>query len=106
MASLALIITAKKRALTSITGARTRIRMPMVILICMALTSLVRRVISEAVLNRSMLLKEYSWILLYWASRSSAPKLCPAMEEHRAKPMPNPMDTTAIAAISKPMRMV
>ena len=45
---------------TSMTGARTSRRMPIIMVSCMALMSLVRRVISEAVENRSILLKEYS----------------------------------------------
>ena len=44
-------------ALIIITGARTKRRMPIMSVICMELTSLVRRVMSEAVENFSILEK-------------------------------------------------
>ena len=53
-----LMVTDSTRAETSITGARTSRRIPMVTVICMAFTSLVRRVIREAVENFSILRKE------------------------------------------------
>lgn len=48
------------RAATSITGARTSSRIPIISVICMLFTSLVSRVTSEAVENFSILEKENS----------------------------------------------
>ena len=51
------MVTERNRAETSITGARTSSRMPIISVSCMLLTSLVRRVTREAVENFSMLEK-------------------------------------------------
>ena len=51
---------ASTRALTSITGARTSMRMLSISVICMVLQSVVRRVMREAVENFSMFRKAYS----------------------------------------------
>ena len=101
--SFRLMETASTRALTSITGARTSRRIPIISVICIILQSLVRRVTREAVENFSMLRKENSWIWSYWARRRLAPKPWPAREDRNAAPMPRPMDSRAIATISRPL---
>lgn len=62
--------------------------MPIISVICMLLTSLVRRVTREAVENFSMLEKANSWMCPYWAARRLAPKPWPAMAEQAAPPRP------------------
>ena len=96
--------TASARALTSITGARTSRRIPIISVICIILQSLVRRVTREAVENFSMLRKEYSCTWSYWAWRRFAPKPWPAREDRNALEMPRAMEIRAIATIRAPLR--
>ena len=70
----------------------------------MALTSLVKRVTSEAVENFSMLEKEKSCTQAYSASRRLAPKPMPAREENAALPSPNSSATMAMTTIWTPLR--
>ena len=92
------------KAATSITGARTSSRMPIIRVICMLFTSLVSRVTNDAVENFSMLEKAKSWMCSYSARRSSAPKPCPAMEERAAPPRPKHREMMAMPAIRAPFR--
>ena len=92
------------RADTSITGARTSSRIPIISVICMALTSLVSRVTREAVENFSILEKAKSWMRSYSARRRLAPKPWPATEESTAEPRPKARDIMAMAIISPPSR--
>lgn len=72
------------RAVTIITGPRTSGRMPLHTAFCRTATSLVSRVTSDEVLNRSMLEKEKLCTFWYSARRSSAPKPWPARAARRA----------------------
>ena len=69
--SLALMEMAAMLAEMSITGARTKMRMVIIKAFWALVTSVVRRVMREAVLNLSKLAKENSWIL--WKSRCRSP---------------------------------
>ncbi|MPM45905.1 hypothetical protein SDC9_92597 [bioreactor metagenome] len=97
---------ARTRAATSMTGARTSSRMPIIRVICMELTSLVRRVTRDAVENFSMLEKEKLCTRAYSAARRFAPKPMPAREENAALPRPNASAISAMTTISKPLRTI
>jgi len=71
-------------SVTIITGPRTSGRMPLHTAFCRTATSLVSRVTSDEVLNRSMLEKEKLCTFWYSARRSSAPKPWPARAARRA----------------------
>ena len=92
------------RADTSITGARTSSRIPIISVICMALTSLVSRVTREAVENFSMLENANSWMWSYSARRRLAPNPWPATEDSTAAPSPRARETMAMATITPPWR--
>ena len=87
---------------TSITGARTKRRMPIISVICILLTSLVKRVTKDAVENFSMLEKANSWMWSYSAVRRLAPKPWPATAENAALPRPKDKETMAIRTMSTP----
>ena len=96
------MLTDRIRAETSITGARTSRRIPIIKDSCMLLTSLVRRVTRDAVENFSMLEKANSWMWSYSARRRFAPKPWPATDEQAALPRPKHNDTSAITTIRPP----
>ena len=79
-------------AVTSITGARTHMRMPMNMVICTDDTSLVRRVMRLAVEKRSMLAKEKRCTCSYSA--------CPAA------PTPHSSAAMAIRNIFRPVSKI
>ena len=100
--SRVLMTSAITRAVTSITGARTSIRMPIIRVICRLFTSLVSRVISDAVEKCSMLAKENFCTCRYSAARRLAPKPMPALEASTAAPTPRARDTRAMTTIFSP----
>ena len=87
---------------TSITGARTSSRIPIMRVICKLFTSLVSRVTREAVENFSILEKAKDWIWSYSALRRFAPKPWPARADKAALPRPKPRETSARPTIKKP----
>ena len=74
ISSIALILglmdTAKQAATTANAGTRTKIRRHIITTFCKVVTSLVIRVVSDAVENWSMFLKEKWLILRYISPRS------------------------------------
>ena len=80
-ASSRLMRTTKNTAMTSISGERSIRRIDIMMTCWMRLMSLVRRVISEAVLNRSMSKKESCCILPKMPVRRSDPKPMDAWED-------------------------
>ena len=101
--SCRLMVRAMTRAVISITGARTSIRMPIIRVICTDETSFVSRVIRDAVENRSMLAKENLCTWAYSAARTLAPKPMPALAARAAAPTPITRDARAIRIIFRPV---
>ena len=93
-------------AVMSMTGARTSMRMPIMSIICTDETSLVRRVMSEAVEKCSMLENENFCTCVYSARRRFAPKPMPAREESAAAPMPSASEHSAISTIFVPVARI
>ena len=91
------------RAVMSITGARTSIRIPIIRVICTDETSLVSRVMREAVEKCSMLEKEKRCTCRYSAARTLEPKPMPALAASAAAPTPNARQIRAISTIFRPM---
>ena len=100
--NLVLMMSAMTRAVTSITGARTSIRIPIISVICRLLTSLVSRVMRDAVEKCSILAKENFCTCRYSAARRFAPKPMLAREANMAAPTPNASAARAITAILRP----
>ena len=101
--SCKLMVRAMTRAVISITGARTSIRMPIIRVICTDETSLVSRVIRDAVEKCSMLAKENRCTWAYSAARTLAPKPIPARAARAAAPTPITRDARAMRIIFRPM---
>ena len=93
-------------AVTSITGARTHMRMPMNMVICTDDTSLVRRVMRLAVEKRSMLAKEKRCTCSYSACRRLAPKPMAALAASAAAPTPHSSAAMAIRNIFRPVSRI
>ncbi len=72
----------------SIPGARRHIRSSILIKFCICVTSLVSRVTSDPVLNRSMLENENCCTLRYTSARKSAAKFTDAFAPKYAPPTP------------------
>ena len=87
----------------SIRGARIMMRMPIVQMFCIWVTSLVRRVTSEALENWSMFSNENDWTFENSPSRRFAAKPTPASAEKREFPKPAAMAVSASSAISPPV---
>ena len=103
--SCRLMVRAMTKAVISITGARTSIRMPIIRVICTDETSFVSRVIRDAVENRSMLAKENLCTWAYSAARTLAPKPMPALAA-RAAATPITRDARAIRIIFRPVARI
>ena len=93
-------------AVTSITGARTHMRMPMNMVICTDDTSLVRRVMRLAVEKCSMLAKEKRCTCSYSAWRRLAPKPMAALAASAAAPTPHSSVAMAIRNIFRPVSRI
>jgi len=87
----------------SIIGARSRMRSIIKKVTCRLLTSLVMRVISEAVLNWSMLANEKPWTFSKSASRKFAPKPILTLVVRRVLTMPIRIAPRASNTMYKPM---
>ena len=98
----ALILTAKKMAKINIIGARAKIRIVIMAVFWMLLTSLVIRVIKEAFEKWSMFLKEKAWIFFISAERNSAATPVPAIDANFAPRTPAERDTIATRTIINP----
>ena len=90
-------------AVTSITGARTHIRIPINSVICTDATSLVKRVMRLAVEKCSMLAKENRCTCSYSACRMLAPKPMAAFAAITAAPTPQASAAMAIRNIFSPV---
>ena len=88
---------------TSISGARIRSLIPMVQIICSWVTSLVSRVVRDAVEKVSMFLKENSWTFSNSAQRKFAANPAPAKALNREFPMAATIQISATAIIAIPV---
>ena len=98
-----LIRSAMSVAHTSMTGARTMMRITIMKAIWTLLTSEVSLITREAVLNRSVLEKENPWIFPKRPRRISLPNPMLAMEENREETAPQTRASNAINTISAPV---
>ena len=90
----------------SIMGARTKIRIPMKSVIWVAATSLVNRVMREAVVKCSMLAKENFCTQSYSFARRLAPKPMAARLARAAEPTPQKREATAMTTILRPVSII
>ena len=100
--SRVLMMSAITSAVTSITGARTSMRMPIMRVIWRLFTSLVSLVMRDAVEKCSILAKENFCTCRYSAARRLAPKPMPALEASTAAPTPSARATSAMSTIFSP----
>ena len=90
------------KAVMSMAGARTMMRMPICRVVCTEVTSLVRRVMREAVEKCSMLRKEKRCTCSYSAWRSCAPKPMLARAARYAADTPKTRAKSAMPIIRRP----
>ena len=102
MLSLVLMEKAITREKISVSGARKHMRMIIWKAFCKLVTSVVRRVISPAVLNLSILEKENFWIFVYMASRTLQAKPEEALAAYFPASTPNTRPKKASKSIYPP----
>ena len=98
-----LIRRASTSAVISRTGARTQMRVAIKSVPCTEATSLVKRVMRDAVEKCSKSAKEKRWTWAYSAARTFEPKPMAARAAARAAPTPNSRASTAKMSILRPI---
>ena len=106
MARSLLIVKVKIKAVSNMTGERTKGRIPLEMAVCKMVTSLVKRVIKELVEKWSVFAKENSCTFLNSSFRNSAPNPCPAVAANRAYSTPKTSASNAHAIILEPCNKI